>query len=71
MDTNYGKTIAKIFVDIVHEIGVVTSLKSIAAYCEIRAETDENLVVEAYHDSWMAARTELLRCAETIRKGGE
>ena len=44
-------------------------LFSLAAYCEEQANRDENLVVQEYHDQWMAARTEIRRCAETIRKG--
>jgi len=44
-------------------------LVSLAAYCDYAAMEDENLVVQEYHDQWMAARTEILRCADTIRKG--
>ena len=44
-------------------------LSKIGTFCEIQAMKDENLVVQEYHDQWMAARTELLRCAGTIRKG--
>ena len=50
---------------------VLIMLKFLANYCEDQAIKDENLVVRAYHDQWMAARIEILRCAETIRKGGE
>ncbi len=51
--------------------GVSALLGRLAEYCEEQAVKDSNLVVQEYHDQWMAARTELLRCAETIRKGGE
>ncbi len=51
--------------------GIVQSLKFMASFCEAQAMKDGNIVVQEYHDCWMAARTELLRCAETIAKGGE
>ena len=50
---------------------VLRTLNFLADYCEAQAMKDDNLVVQEYHDQWMAARTEILRCAETIRKGGE
>ena len=53
----------------VSTINVVDSLMFLAAYCDHQAMKDENLVVQEYHDQWMAARTEILRCAGTIRKG--
>ncbi len=54
-----------------HKNIVLSSLRSLADYCEAQANKDENLVVQEYHDQWMVARAELLRCAETIRKGDE
>ena len=51
--------------------GVSALLTELARYCEEQAMKDENLVIESYHDQWMVARIEILRCAETIRKGGE
>ena len=48
---------------------VLYMLRGLAEYCEQKANEDENLVVQEYHDQWMAARTEILRCADTIRKG--
>lgn len=50
---------------------VLNTLEGLAIYCEEQAYKDENFVIEAYFDQWMAARTEIVRCAETIRKGGE
>ena len=50
---------------------VLVTLEFLADYCDVQAMKDENLVIESYHDQWMAARMEILRCAETIRKGGE
>ncbi len=52
-------------------LNVIIILESLADYCDAEAMKDENLVIESYHDQWMAARMEILRCAETIRKGGE
>ena len=49
--------------------GILELLRMLALYCENKASNDENLVVQEYHDQWMAARTEILRCADTIRKG--
>ena len=54
-----------------HHNFVLRRLEELADYCDRMANMDENLVVQPYHDQWMAARIELLRCAETIRKGGE
>ena len=53
----------------IDEHGLSDTLMLIAAYCGYTAMEDENLVVQEYHDQWMAARTEILRCADTIRKG--
>ena len=55
----------------IHNNFVSYMLNQLALYCEEQANRDENLVVQEYHDQWMAARTEIRRCAETIRKGGE
>lgn len=46
-------------------------LLNLATFCEEQAKKDKNIVIQEYHDQWMAARIEILRCAETIRKGGE
>ena len=52
-----------------HNNFVLYILGGLASYCEDQARTDDNIVVQEYHDQWMAARTEILRCADTIRKG--
>ena len=57
--------------DLVEKCGLVPILQELAILCGNKAREDENLVVQEYHDQWMAARIELFRCAETIIKGGE
>ena len=61
----------KDFYNMVTKHGLHCLLIRLGNFCESKAMEDENLVVQPYHDQWMAARVELLRCAETIRKGGE